>query len=209
MYERFADKLGGYQGVYQRLLDSAAATKLQRAFIPSLTGGGDFTRISAEEWRLASLSEDADYTNPSTIGSLSAVTLRLDGQGRLFCGRATDTHVNDRHTRLLVDLVIAGNLEQFFAIMGLVYRTVGYLGSVDVGMAVTNIRGARSAIRSQDFRMNDFPYGDESFRRHTRVMAGELADPHVVAFKLLRHFYEATTGYTGANPFEDPKYSRG
>jgi hypothetical protein len=43
----------------------------------------------------------------------------------LFCGRATDTRLNDE-TRFIIQVVIAGNVEAFFAVMALIYKAARY-----------------------------------------------------------------------------------
>ncbi len=74
--------------------------------------------------------------------------LNLDGRRHLFCGRATDRHLGAGEISL-IEIVIAGNLEAFFAVMGAIYDAAGYHGSVDIGVALTGIAGARSELRNQ------------------------------------------------------------
>jgi len=44
----------------------------------------------------------------------------------------------------VIEVVIAGNVEAFIAVMGALYVAAGYHGAVDVGAALTGVKGAES-----------------------------------------------------------------
>lgn len=102
---------------------------------------------------------------------------------------------------MIIEELIAGNLEAFLAVMATVYESAGYHGHVDIGVALEGLGGAASLVR-QGRWFEDFTYGAAKFTRTGRVAAAELHRPDEVAHGLLRHFYEATTGIDGYNPFE-------
>lgn len=85
--------------------------------------------------------------------------------------------------------------------MGKVYDAANYHGHLDVGVAITGIEGAHSALRAQNFMAADFTYSAPTFTRTASLAAAELQKPAEAAHALLRHFYEATTGIDGYNPF--------
>jgi hypothetical protein len=201
MYDRAAVALGGNQQVRQRLLAVIHDTRLRGKYGPSLEQAPYWNRRGADEWRLATRDE-SEASNPKHITSLSELRINIDGRGHLFVGRATDTALNDAHP-LIVEVVIAGNFEAFLAVMGLLYTSAGYYGHVDLGVALTGIEGAGSAARSKDLLAPDFAYGAPTFTRTARVATLELNEPHVVTHRLLRHFYQATTGIDDYNPFDD------
>jgi hypothetical protein len=104
-------------------------------------------------------------------------------------------------TKVLFETILAGNLASFFAAMGAFFEAAGYIGSVDVGAAVTGIEGAA-------------PYGlhmwgDNTFsgpapRRTSRVSAGELRDGAAgIALSMIRRLLDATRE-VGWSPFEEP-----
>ena len=200
MLERAMEAVGGRQTFHQRLLDWIHATRLRGQYGPSLEHASQLRRRGADEWRLSNL-PDTEH-QASRIKDLVDLHVNVDGRGQLFCGRATDTHSQSDH-ELIIEFVIAGNLEAFVAVMGQIYGAAGYHGQVDVGVAITGLTGSGSALRSNDFYAGPFTYSAEAFTRTARVAARELLTPHEVPHSLLRSFYEATSGRDGFNPFEE------
>jgi len=198
LFEQAIEAMGGVREVHQALLGVASQTKLAGTYAPSVEGAY-WEHQSADEWRLGSPS--AEERLAGGVTTLAEVRINLDGRGQLFCGRATDLR---RQTEpMILEGVIAGNAEAFFAIMGTIYQAAGYHGPVDVGLAVTGVEGAGSYGRSQNWRMDELRYGADSFTRAIGVSAAELLDAPALAHRLLRHFYGASTGYINYNPFDN------
>jgi schlafen family protein len=208
--ERAQEKMGEHSGgMLQWLLNVVHSTVLQNQYGPSLEGSAYLRRHGGDMWRWATLSADeialvaaqADQTtfDPS---DLVTIDLNLDGRGQLFCGRATDALLKSTDP-ILIEVVIAGNIEAFLAVMGALYAAAGYHGAVDVGLAITGVRGARSERQRRNF--GGPPYPVDGYTRTLRVAAGELEDPADVGQRLLGHFFEATTGIDGYNPWTQPR----
>jgi hypothetical protein len=216
MYARAVARLGGPAQMHQRLIQCAHAAQLSGVYAPTLEQAHSWSRHSADLWRLSTQDEMlelsglgvetpqelASYTGWLT--SLVHLNLYLDGYGRLFCGRASDTRLADASTPLLIEVVIAGNVEAFFAIMAMLYDAAGYYGAVDVGIAVTGIKGARSERANRGFG-SGAPYPTDRFTRADRVAVGQLKDADVVAQGLLHDLFDATTGIEGWNPWTQPQ----
>lgn len=205
MFERALAQFETRSELQLALYAAVDGTKLRTRYGPSLDHANYFDRRGADEWRLSSVSEN-ERTDPQRVGNLTEARFNIDGRAQLFCGRATDTVLHDPDTPFIIEAVIAGNLEAFLATASVIYSAADFLGPVDVGVAVTGIKGAYSYVRSKNWRAGDFRYtADDTFRRTTRLTAAaELEKPDEVAHRLLRPFYEATTGQEGYNPFENP-----
>jgi hypothetical protein len=91
---------------------------------------------------------------------------------------------------VVFEYVIAGNLGRFLAVVGAVLERAGFVGAVDLGVAITGIQGAISST-NYETRWFDRRYPQESFANTTRVLAVELAsDPSAIAIQLLRTFLD-------------------
>ena len=101
---------------------------LRRATYVRLRGAAGWTITTEHE-------DDGD---PQYTAKLE---LDFDGTGHFFCGRIVDT-MHDSDKRIMFDTMLAGNLASFFAAMGAFYEEAGYVGHVDVGMALTNLEGS-------------------------------------------------------------------
>ena len=206
MYEHAAESIGNRHQMHRRLLTVIRATTLAGTYGPSLEEASYYERRGADEWRLSNASQqDSDFDDPRVIRRAVFLSMNIDGRGQLFCGRGTATRSGSEAMPFVIEVVIAGNLEAFFAAMATIYEAAGCHGHVDVGVALTGIEGARSERRNRSFGGDGFTYGAPTFARTARVAAGELAAPASVAHSLLRQFYEATTGIDGYNPFTQPQ----
>ena len=209
MFERSSAAIGGRPQMHQHLLTVVNSTSLRGKYGPSLERATAWDRRGADEWRLSNVTERDDLTDPDWITSTVMLGMNIDGRGSLFCGRATDTHPQHPDgVPFIIEVVIAGNVEAFLAVMGSLYEAAGYHGSVDIGVAVTGIKGAGSGHRSQRWASGGFAYSAPVFSRTERVAASELNSPADITHNLLRNFYEATTGIDGYNPFTDPENRR-
>lgn len=206
IFERAAEMAGGRQGLHQRFLNVVNATTLRGEYGPSLERASFWRRYDADTWRLSTTHpDDQDYGTPDSITSSVVADVDLDGHGRFFCGRATDTRINSpTDPPQIIEVVIAGNLEAFFALMAAVYNDAGYHGQIDVGVALTGIRNARSERASRGLSAAR-GYPSPAFRRHRRVVASQLAAADTTSSVLLRDFFEATTGIQGWDPFTQPE----
>jgi hypothetical protein len=115
----------------------------------------------------------------------------MDGSGRFFCGRAAQRYDG----RLLVfEPLLADSTVKYLSIMGRLYEAGGYLGPVDVGMAVTGLRGGESYHLRDNIWPDRTPYNKDGYRRTGRFPASQLAsDPRGAARGLVLPLLRATT----------------
>ncbi len=110
-------------------------------------------------------------------------TPRLDGSGRMFCGRAGQRYPENF---LIFEPLVAGLTAKFLAVMGGLYAAGGYLGPVDVGVAVTGLRGGVSYQLSNNSFVERTPYNKDLYCRTERLPASQLVgDPRGAASKLV------------------------
>jgi len=124
----------------------------------------------------------------------------LDGSGYLSCGSVAQEHegklwiYEDQVARLTV---------RFLAVLGGLYDAAGYLGPVDVGLAVTGLSGGVSAALRHHLilRHSLEPYGGDEYLRTGRFMASVLRDdPKTAARNLVLPLTRVVT-MEGYNPF--------
>ena len=124
----------------------------------------------------------------------------LDGSGYLFCGSAAEEHDG----RLLVyEDQVAGLTVRFLSVLGGLYDAAGYLGPVDVGVAMTGMRGGVSAALQDHliFRHRLEPYDDDRYLRTGRFMASLLRDaPQAAARNIVMPLARVLT-MEGYDPF--------
>lgn len=88
---------------------------------------------------------------------------------------------------------MAGNITRFLAILGALYQRASYFGPVDIGVAVTGLKGAVSFAGRWD-RLST-PYPRDEFRRIRRIAAGTLAEePRQATMALVDDLVEASAG---------------
>lgn len=189
---------------FLKFLRGAVRSKLRGRYQPDLEGSAQLFRHGGDEWRWSSLSPDeieiaaSEQSQNPDPSYLVVVGFNLDGRGHLFCGRAADT-LRTGGAPTVMEQVIAGNVETFLALMHDVYSVAGYHGHVDIGVALTGLRGATSQFGRYGRR---FPYPTDEYARTERVAAGELSEAEAVARRLLRHFFDAVTGFEGFDPWD-------
>jgi hypothetical protein len=166
---------------------------------PDFRGAIHTWRRGAAGWAVSTYPESDD--NPVATAKLE---LDFDGTGHFFCGRVVDTVISGSPgagSRVMFDTILAGNLASFFAAMGAFYEAAGYVGHVDVGMALTGIEGSMPYGPHQ---WGDNAYSGPAPQRTARVTAAELRDdPKGVALSLIRRFLDAARG-SSYTPFEEP-----
>jgi hypothetical protein len=178
------------------------ADRFGGGYEPDFRGAIYAWRRGAAGWAVSTYREADD--RPDHTAKLE---LDFDGTGHFFCGRIVDT-INPRGSgsrgRVMFDTMLAGNLASFFGAMGAFFETAGYVGHVDVGMALTGIEGSMPYGLHQ---WGDNGYSGPAPQRTARVTAAELRDdPKGVTMSLIRRFLDATRG-TSYAPFEEPMSS--
>lgn len=171
-----------------------------KGYSPDLGENNSYNR-RAEGWATSQgLGADWQSFGP---GHVLEFEIGLDGSGRLFCGRAAE-EANSGKLQLFEDLV-AGLTARFLCVLGGLYDAGTYLGPVDVGIAVTGLKGAVSCTLSQHVIGRHFlqPYDRDQYRRTERFSASSLRDDtRSAARKLVSPLTRAITG-EGYDPFSE------
>lgn len=101
-----------------------------------------------------------------------------------FRSKARTTRYSSR--LLIFDGLIAGLTARFLAILGGLYIAGGYVGQVDVGLAVTGLRGGISHELGNRLGVDPTPYDKDLYRRTERLSASMLSsDPRGAARNLV------------------------
>jgi hypothetical protein len=165
------------------LISSASsAVAFPTPFSPDFIQGSYNHERRADGWA-ASRGLDVEWEERKGPARVLDLEVGLDGGGRLFCGRAAEEY-QDR--LLIIDVLVAGLTARFLAVMGGLYAKGDYLGQVDVGLAVTGLRGGISYIMSRQIGSTPTPYDKDQYRRTDRFLASALSsDPRGAASKLV------------------------
>lgn len=119
-----------------------------------------------------------------------------NGYARLFCGRAA-SRVNG--TLQLFEIIIAGLTTRFLWTVGQLYYRSGYVGTLDVGIMVTGMKGAISNALVNTL-VRQIRMTEDTYMRTTRVSAIGLTEAcREVARTLVMPLVRASTG-----GFRDP-----
>ncbi len=125
--------------------------------------------------------------------SMLNVTADFDGTLWLFCGGAGDTG-NDVFE--LYESIVAGLTIRFLVAAGFLSGRSGHLGPVDIGLAVTGIRGVVSyEEKKRQWRTRDLlEFHEDSYVKTTQTSATVLkADPKDVAQELVNPLIRSLT----------------
>jgi hypothetical protein len=152
-----------------------------RSYVPDLSLSKSYERRAdgwasseglGEEWRESRGSKDVlDFE----IG--------LNGSGHLFCGRVAEEYDG----RLLIfEDIVAGLTTRFLTVLGGLYVAGSYFGPVDVGLAVTGLRGGISSALSRRIGVRPTPFDKDQYRRTERLSSTTFVDdPRGAARKLV------------------------
>ena len=191
--EDLLDKARGEQDVprFLGLLITAAlsAEVFPSRYSPDLYGTTNYER-RADGWA-TSQGLGVEWEERENPGRVLDFEVGLDGSGRLFCGRAAQRH---RGRLLIIDALVAGLTVRFLSVMGGLYAAGGYLGPVDVGLAVTGLKGGVSYFLTDDPWSDPTPYDKDQYRRTERVPASQLdGDSRGAARRLVMPLLRAIT----------------
>lgn len=132
--------------------------------------------------------------------SLLDVFVANDGAVTLFAGRAAAT-TRGGNEFWFFDDGVAGHTVRFIGLLNILYRQGGYTGPIELGIAVTNLQGATSAIVGMRMNYNSRPYTGTDYRRHVATTTMGLEDdPYAVARNLVMPLVN-TLNQGGYDPF--------
>jgi hypothetical protein len=204
IWERAEGAAGGRQQLQQALVEAAGKPGPNTGYSPTMKRGVNWFRRGADEW-LASSSYETDYSRPEKARSTVEARFNIDGRGRFFYGRAADERLGEPEQLLILEGGTAGGYASFLSMVACLYRLGDYYGQVDIGLAVTGLRGGITSSQSHGWSfgfIESDSYEADSFSRTERVASSELLDSESVVRRMLRHLFEATTGRPDYDPFE-------
>lgn len=196
---------GEEQILQKRLRDAVASVRAD-------WGGAHIGRAlnwrprGADKWTLDTAESSGD-PDSFPVHRRALADLSMDGRCYMFYGGAADS--TERRSPelpssyLLYERGIALNLAQFMALVGAFYEAGAQYGPVDVGMAITGIRGAISAHAYSDHLV--WPaYRDDGAFRTARYDSRELsADPMGVARHLIDRLLRSISHGSSWDPLAD------
>jgi hypothetical protein len=200
--EDLLDRARGDEHVVQflnRLFSAASSAEVfPTRFAPDLHGGYNYER-RADGWAV-SRGLGTEREERRDASAVLDCVIGLDGSGRLFCGRAAERRQDQL---IIIDVVVAGLTARFLAVIGGLYAEGDYREPVDVGLAVTGLRGGISHVMSRRFGISPTPYDKDQYRRTDRFPAPALSsDPRGAASKLVQPLARAITRES-YDPFSD------
>lgn len=147
---------------------------------------------------------DGYLTDFVTDERLGTPALRMevdrDGTAHLFSVRATQRRTEDSF--VLITEVVGALTARFIAFLGELYERAGYMGLVDIGVAVTSLHGAVPYTSNFIARHSLIPYESDEYRRTARLYAPYFQDdPRGVAEGLLMPLFRAGSSHGSINPF--------
>lgn len=180
------------------LISAASSAGAFSSFSPDLYGGHNYER-RADGWA-ASWGLGIEWKEREDPSSVLDLVVGLDGSGRMFCGRAAERRPDHF---LIFEPLVAGLTAKFLAVMGGLYAAGGYSGPVDVGVAVTGLKGGVSYHLRGNPWVERTPYDRDEYRRTARLPASRLVgDPRGAARTLVLPLLRAVT-LDSYDPFSD------
>lgn len=199
LWERAAQKRGGEEELRSWLREGVRSYDWGGA---DLTSALNWRPRGADKWTL-DVQAGRESEELPVLRQVRA-DLSMDGRCYLFFGGAAELRSSQGREPVLwlFERGIAVALAQFLALVGRLYEAGGLYGPVDVGMAVTGIRGAVSSSHHNSFLATPTPYGDEAALRSKRCDASELIEgPEPLSQWLLARLFRASYG-ADLNPLE-------
>jgi hypothetical protein len=193
----FLERAGdGVPALQQALLEAARrAGGHPYSYEPDLRRLMSWFNRGADAWELR---EDPEFeTNPRR---LVVVEVDNDGTGWLVCGRIAEPARPAGGPLGIFELIAAGNLASFFALMGQLAASAGYVGPIDVGVILRKIEGGISASVRLAWPEQ---YRSDVYRATHRVAwALTLQErPEEVALGLLRRLFDVLLPGRDFDPF--------
>lgn len=143
----------------------------------------------------------SDNADDEAVGDALIIQVDSIGSGHFFCGRIAEL---ENHELRFFWQVTIGNTVNFMLFMGELFREVNYIGMVDIGLAITGIKGAIYHSRDRVFRHLGKTYESDDYKTIGRIDAPSLAKSDSVinkAEEMLAQFLRALT-QGRENPFD-------
>lgn len=189
LYDRASEGQQATQFIGDLLSAASSAEVSSTRYSPDFSGGYNYER-RADSWAV-SRGLGIEWEERKNPGYVLDLEVGLDGSGRMFCGRAAERR---KDHLLIFEPLVAGLTAKFLAVMGGLYAAGSYLGPVDVGVAVTGLRGGVSYRLSENPWIERTPYNKDQYRRTVRLPVSQLvSDSRGAASKLVLPLLRAIT----------------
>lgn len=127
--------------------------------------------------------------DPDAPASTLNLQVDFNGTAHLFCGRAAQQH---GEALAFFHELVAGNTTRFLTLLGLLYNQARYIGMVDVGVALTGLKGSIMYTTDIITRARQTQYDRDQYRKTMRVSALALKDdPRATAKSLVSPLFNA------------------
>lgn len=144
-----------------------------------------------------------DYPT-SDVSLIPRHTLNLqidfDGTGHLFCGRAGDRYSPEDF--LVFPEIIAGLTVRFVNYMGMLHAKAAYIGMVDIGLAMTGLKGSVADTNDMRLRLARIPYDRPDYKKAGRFSASLMLDDPISPSKYLAMPFVKAISQGWIDPFQ-------
>lgn len=183
--EGFFGSLLDDEGAFRRMLDDLVVevgheNVFPRLFEPDFNSPPGWKHRAEGLWgAMGYPSEDKSEAPRDTLN----LQIDFDGTGHLFCGRAGER----RFTGDLVIIleIVAGLTVRFLTYTGKLYEKTAYCGMVDIGLALTGLKGSIPFTNHLILRYSRVPYDRSEYQKSGRFSALELLKDPVRPSKYL------------------------
>lgn len=177
------------------LVKGVSTKKVHPSFLYPTFGEGTW-ETTADAWLLAFYTSNDSAPHFGETNRLLQLSVGFDGDVTL--------HVRPVAEQLSIYLVVESKLEEFslrfMTLAGLLYERIGYRSSIDIVLAVTDLRDATSYLAQQLGRSMS-RYSSDDYRSGLRASPSELAAaPRELATRLLDRLYRGLGGHI--KPFD-------
>jgi hypothetical protein len=146
----------------------------------------DFNPSRTWKYRAEALWAQMDYPT-SEASEIPRYTLNLqidfNGTGHLFCGKAADKYL--KGPLLAYPELIAGLTVRFITYMAKLYEKARYVGLVDMGIALTGLKGCVANTNAHYLQYSSPPYDCDSYKKSGQFSAIQMLDDPLISSKYL------------------------
>ena len=191
--------------IMENLINGRPGVRLTEQWSPDLSIASNVSR-TADGWSAHTgyLAPGREPLPEADEDDLFEVEIRENGGIRLFCSRATASHPHaDSPGRVALETIIGGLTLRTTLIAGVIADKCEHNGAWDLGLAVTNLRGAVSWAASRSLTGYAVPYSSDDYKEVASAMSAELTtDPVEIVGRLFARLNRALNG--GSVPIPRP-----
>lgn len=163
----------------------------------------DFNPPGTWKHRAEGVWAQMDYPTSDT-SRIPRHTLNLqidsDGVGHLFCGRAGD-RISPEDFSVFPE-IIAGLTVRFVNFLGRLYSKASYIGMVDIGLALTGLKGTVAYTNNMRLHYPRIPYDRPEYKKSGRFPALQMLDDPFMPSKYLSMPFIKAISQGWIDPFQ-------